>query len=108
MQSVRKFFHELLSSGTEVSSKRVAALFTLLNLLAFCWFTLLKSEDHVLPQFMFDALALVVGGGLGLTVFEKLVTKSSDSNNSQTSQSPEGPTPSGEEPAPIDEQINKN
>jgi hypothetical protein len=108
MQSVRKFFNELLSSGTEVSSKRVAALFTLLNLLAFCWFTLLKSEEHVLPQFMFDALALVVGGGLGLTVFEKLVTKSSDSSNTQNTQIQEPPTPPAEEPTPIDEQINKN
>jgi len=33
------------------------------------------SAEKVTPEFMFDALALIAGGGLGLTVIEKIFTK---------------------------------
>ena len=106
MEKISNFFSQLLSSGTEVSSKRVAALFTLINLLGFSWFTLIKSDDHVIPQFMFDSLALIVGGGLGLTVFEKLITKSSNPNLDQKPEETTTNPPAQENPH-IDEQLPK-
>lgn len=33
------------------------------------------SSDNITPEFMYDALALIAGGGLGLTVIEKIFTK---------------------------------
>jgi hypothetical protein len=31
-----------------------------------------KAKDFVTPEFMYDSLALIAGGGLGLTVIEKI------------------------------------
>lgn len=33
------------------------------------------SSDKITPEFMYDALALIAGGGLGLTVIEKIFVK---------------------------------
>jgi hypothetical protein len=72
---MKKFFMDLLSSQSETSSKRFAALFTLFNVIAIAWVATIKDQEHVTPEFMFDSLALIAGGGLGLTVIEKIFTK---------------------------------
>lgn len=71
---MKKFFSDLLSGQSETSSKRFAALFSLANVIAITWAATLKAKDFVTPEFMFDALALIAGGGLGLTVIEKIFT----------------------------------
>ncbi len=75
---MRKFFKDLLGSSTGTSSKRVAALFTLVNLIAFAWVAAIKSDDYTVPEFMFDALAWVVGAGLGFTVMERMFDQGSN------------------------------
>jgi hypothetical protein len=72
---MKKFILNLLSSENESSSKRFAALFTLLNLIAITWVATLKDDDFITPEFMYDSLALIAGGGLGLTVIEKIFTR---------------------------------
>ena len=67
----------LVSNGDDVSSKRVAALFTLLNVLILAYMAASK-KDNVLPEYMFNGLVLIIGGGLGLTVVEKIFTKKLD------------------------------
>ena len=62
----------LISVKSDSSSKRFAALFTLFNLIAITWVATLKAKDYVTPEFMYDALSLIAGGGLGLTVIEKI------------------------------------
>jgi hypothetical protein len=32
----------------------------------------IRAKDFVTPEFMYDSLALISGGGLGLTVIEKI------------------------------------
>jgi hypothetical protein len=71
---MKKFFYELVSGDSETSSKRFSAMFTLLNLLILTYLAAWKS-GWITPEFMFNTLALVVGGGLGLTVLEKIFKK---------------------------------
>lgn len=74
--SVRQFFEKMLSSSGEVSSKRVAAFVVLINLIILAYISTYSSNEKITPEFMYDALALIAGGGLGLTVIEKIFTKS--------------------------------
>jgi hypothetical protein len=69
---MKKFLMDLLSGQSDTSSKRFAALFALANLIAITWVATLKAKDYVTPEFMYDSLALIAGGGLGLTVIEKI------------------------------------
>jgi hypothetical protein len=69
---MKKFFMDLISGQSDSSSKRFAALFTLFNLIAITWVATFKAKDWVTPEFMYDALAMIAGGGLGLTVIEKI------------------------------------
>lgn len=67
------WFKSMLSSEGNVSSKRVVSMFTMLNLIAFCYIA--AFTEHELPEYMFDALSLISGGGLGLTVIEAIFKK---------------------------------
>jgi hypothetical protein len=70
-----QFFINLMSSQSDTSSKRFAALFTLLNIILMAWVATFAAIGHVTPEFMFTALAAVAGGGLGLTILEKIFNK---------------------------------
>ena len=67
----------LLGNGSDVSSKRFASLFTLLNVIILTYIATFSSNGTT-PEYMFDALCLIAGGGLGLTVVEKIFSKGSD------------------------------
>lgn len=73
MAKKKTWFDRMLSEGTDVSSKRVVSIFTLLNILVFCYIAVYTGKT--LPEFMFDGLALIAGGGLGLTVVEAIFKK---------------------------------
>jgi hypothetical protein len=75
MNQISNFLSKLFSNGDEVSSKRFSAFFTLFNIIILAYIATFGSEDNATPEFMFDALALIAGGGLGLTVIEKIFTK---------------------------------
>jgi len=68
----------LLGNGSDVSSKRFASLFTLLNVIVLTYIATLTSKEGITPEYMFDALCLIASGGLGLTVVEKIFSKGSD------------------------------
>lgn len=78
---MKKFFMDLISGKSDSSSKRFAALFTLFNLIAITWVATFKDKDWVTPEFMYNALALIAGGGLGLTVIEKIFSSKKGKNN---------------------------
>lgn len=68
------FLRKIISSNTDESSKRfisVVAFFVIVILTFIATF----SKDFVCPEFMYDALCLISGGGLGLTVIEKIFEK---------------------------------
>jgi hypothetical protein len=68
---MRKFISDLLSGKSDTSSKRFASLFTLLNVIILTYIATFSGNEGT-PEYMFDALCLIAGGGLGLTVIEKI------------------------------------
>ena len=72
---MKKFFYDLFSTKSSLSSKRVLSAFTLFNIIILAYVATFRNDDHITPEFMFDALCLIAGGGLGLTVIEKIFDK---------------------------------
>ena len=72
---MKKFFYDLFGNRSSLSSKRVISAFTLLNIIILAYVATFRNSDHITPEFMFDALCLIAGGGLGLTVIEKIFDK---------------------------------
>jgi hypothetical protein len=79
-----KFLKDLISSKSEYSSKRASAIFTLVNVVVLTYIATFRNNDHITPEFMFDALCLIAGGGLGLTVIEKLLDKKNSKSKEPT------------------------
>lgn len=80
---MKQFFKNLLSSTSETSSKRFASLLSLFVLISLAYIATFKNPEFITPEFMFDSIALIAGGGLGLTVIENVMkmkhgNKSSD------------------------------
>ena len=76
--SVRNFFSRMFSSDGGVSSKRVISIVILVNVIIFCYIATFLGK--IIPEFMFDGLALVGGGGIGLTAIENIFKKGGSSN----------------------------
>jgi hypothetical protein len=72
---MKEFFYDLFSNKSSLSSKRVLSALTLLNIIILAYIATFRNDDHITPEFMFDALCLIAGGGLGLTVIEKIFDK---------------------------------
>ena len=83
-----KFFKELLSTSNKASSKRFAALFTLLNVIILAYIATFKSKDGITPEFMYDSLCLIAGGGLGLTILETIFNKKPTGDIKDTEEGP--------------------
>ena len=73
-----KFLKDLISGSNEMSSKRASAIFTLVNIIVLTYVATFTQIDHVCPEFMFDALCLIAGGGFGLTTIEKIFDRKKD------------------------------
>ena len=95
---MKKFFYDLLSGSSETSSKRFASLIALFTVISLAYIATYKDEKHITPEFMFDSIALIAGGGLGLTVIENVVKmKQQGKNNTQN--------PTDNPPSKPDEQL---
>lgn len=71
-----KWLRSVFSNESDASSKRVASILALLvciNLSYIGTFT-----EYKTPEYMFDGLLILAGGGLGLTVIESIFTKKND------------------------------
>ena len=72
MKELKDFLISMLSGKGSVSSKRFAAFFTLVNVIAMAYISTFNSKDEVTPDYIFFSLVIIVGAGLGLTVIEKI------------------------------------
>jgi hypothetical protein len=70
---MKKFLIDMFSSNNEVSSKRIASIFVLINIVILSYIATFRAKDGITPEFMYDSLCLIAGGGLGLTVVEKIL-----------------------------------
>jgi hypothetical protein len=79
-----KWLRSVFSNEGDASSKRVASILALLvciNLSYIGTFT-----EYKTPEYMYDGLLILAGGGLGLTVIESIFEKkkSNDTTNEGT------------------------
>ena len=85
---MKEWFKSLLSNCSKVSSKRIVAIFVVINLIILSYVA--TFTYYVCPIAMFDTLALLTGGLFGGTVLERFTnqktngktTKRSAENNS--------------------------
>lgn len=72
---MRDFMKKLISANDDMSSKRFAALICTATVIVLAFIATAAHEDKICPEFMYDALCLIAGGGLGLSVIEKIFEK---------------------------------
>jgi hypothetical protein len=76
----------MLSNCSKVSSKRVIAIFVVINLIVFSYVA--TFTHYVCPIAMYDTLALLTGGMFGGTVIEKFTkSKANGESNGSTQDS---------------------
>ena len=81
---MKEWLKSLLTSCSKVSSKRVIAIFVVINLIAFSYIATFTS--YKCPIEMFDTLALLTGGLFGGTVIERFTKKQNDEQTTQRSE----------------------
>ena len=71
----------MLSNCSKVSSKRVIAIFVVINLIVFSYVATFTT--YIIPIAMFDTLALLSGGLFGGTVIERFTNQKSNGGTNQ-------------------------
>jgi hypothetical protein len=79
---------ELLTSSTKVSSKRIVAIFVVINLIAFAYIATFTT--YKCPIEMFDTLAILAGSMFGGTVIEKFTKQKSNGKSNGSTQDSSG------------------
>jgi hypothetical protein len=83
---MKQWLTSLLSSCSKVSSKRVIAIFVIINLIILSYVA--TFTYYICPIAMFDTLALLTGGLFTGTVLERFTkTKNGTSNGSEKNSS---------------------
>mgnify|MGYP000568919601 FL=1 len=72
---MKEFIKKLISANDDMSSKRFAALVCTATVITLAFIATVADKDKICPEFMYDALCLIAGGGLGLSVIEKIFEK---------------------------------
>jgi hypothetical protein len=94
---MKKFLKDLLSGTSDTSSKRFASLLALAVVISLAYIATYKNEEHITPEFMFDSIALIAGGGLGLTVIENVVKMKQQAKNNTSNNGNNPPTNTDEQ-----------
>lgn len=68
-----KWLKSVLSSEGDASSKRVSAILSLLVCISMAYIA--TFTQYQCPEYMFEGLLVIAGGGLGLTVIESIFTR---------------------------------
>ena len=70
---MRKWFKSILAVDGNQSSKRLSAVLALFCCIAFAWIA--TFTPYQCPEYMFEGLLVVAGGGFGLTVIESIFAR---------------------------------
>ena len=81
---MKEWFQSLLSNCSKVSSKRIVAIFVVINLIFLSYIATFSEYDC--PISMYDTLALLTGGLFGGTVIEKFTKKTKNGKTSNGSE----------------------
>jgi len=68
---MKKFFHDLLTTNSPLSSKRFAGLLTLFSCIILAFLATFENK-WTTPPFMYDGLLLLVGGLFGFNMAETI------------------------------------
>ncbi len=68
-----KWLKSLFSNEGDASSKRVSAILSLLVCISLAYVA--TFTPYRCPDYMFEGLLVIAGGGLGLTVIESIFTR---------------------------------
>ena len=79
-----KWLKSLLSKDEDVSSKRVSAVLSLLVCISLAYIA--TFTPYRCPDYMFQGLLLVAGGGLGLTVVEGIFARTNKKDDTPSEQ----------------------
>jgi len=84
---MKEWLVSMLSNCSKVSSKRVIAIFVVINLIIFSYVATFTT--YIIPIAMFDTLALLSGGLFGGTVIERFTNQKTngESNGSEKNSS---------------------
>ena len=80
---MKHWLKSLLTSCSKVSSKRVIAIFVVINLIVFSYVA--TFTHYVCPLAMFDTLALLTGGLFTGTVIERFTKQKDNGRTSENS-----------------------
>lgn len=80
-EKLKLWVKELVSSSTKVSSKRIIAIFVVINLIVFSYVATFTT--YIIPIAMFDTLALLSGGLFGGAVIERFSNQKQNGGSSQ-------------------------
>jgi hypothetical protein len=81
---MKEWFQSLLSNCSKVSSKRIIAIFVVINLILLSYIATFSEYDC--PISMFDTLALLTGGLFSGTVIEKFTKKETNGKTTDRSE----------------------
>ena len=77
---MKDFFKKVLSADSPESSKRFAAFISLFAVIILAFIGTFN-KNWLTPDYMYNSLCLIAGGGLTLTVFEKIFNKNGTGQN---------------------------
>ena len=80
-EKLKLWVKELVSSSTKVSSKRIIAIFVVINLIVFSYVATFTT--YIIPIAMFDTLALLSGGLFGGAVIERFSNQKPNGGTTQ-------------------------
>lgn len=72
---MRELMKKLISANDDMSSKRFAALVCTAAVIVLAFIATVADNNKICPEFMYSSLCLIAGGGLGLSVIEKIFEK---------------------------------
>jgi len=85
---MKDWFNSLLSNCSKVSSKRIIAIFVVINLIVISYIATFSQYDC--PISMFDTLALLTGGLFGGTVIERFANQKTNGKSNGSAKNSSG------------------